>query len=162
MSIVTDTQSHVEKGHVCRFGSLPWKPNPERSQFLEDPGLPGEKSRSIEWHFLHLHKSSLSVPPWMILTKQPIGYQYVNTHNPAISDVLNCNTNVQVGNGSHAFYSTCYLSRSTQAEDRERQTCMNSVIIRLLLKHEKQALLENNEGESKNDNAFVGGLCVML
>ena len=57
--------------------------------------------------------------------------------------MLNCNKNVQVGDGLHVFYSTCYLSKSTQPEDRERQARINSAIIRLLVKQEQQAALEN-------------------
>ena len=115
----THTNSCWKKGHVCRFGPLPWKPNEKRSTIHEDRELPGEEDKSNEWHSLSPDEMSNSIPPWMILKKRPMGCQYVNTHNQAIGDVLNCNTHVQIGDGSHAFYSTLYLSKSTQEEDRE-------------------------------------------
>lgn len=119
----------LEKGHVWRFGPLLWRPNPKHLQFFEGPDLPGEISRSIEWHFPYPHKSPLSVTPWIILTKIPMGCKYGNTHSPAMSNVLNCNTHVQVGDGSNAFSATCYLSKSTQEEDCEPKGCISSTII---------------------------------
>ena len=135
------TSSCWKKGCVCRFGPLPWKPNETRSVIHEDKGLPGEKNTSIKWHSLRPNDLSLNVPPWMILNKRPMGCQYVNTHNKAIGDVLNCNTNVQIGDGSHVFYSTCYLSKSTQEEDKERQQRVHNAIINLLIKREQEVLL---------------------
>ena len=91
-----------------------------------------------------------------------MGCQYVNTHNPAISNVLNCNTPVQVGDGLHAFYSTWYLSEATQLEDRGRQAHINSDIIQLLVKREQQVALENQKDETRDDNVFVAGVWAML
>ena len=156
------TSSCWKKGCVCRFGPLPWKPNETRSVIHEDKGLPGEKNTSIKWHSLRPNDLSLNVPPWMILNKRPMGCQYVNTHNKAIGDVLNCNTNVQIGDGSHVFYSTCYLSKSTQEEDKERQQRVHNAIIKLLIKREQEVLLSASPDEENDDNTFVDGLCAML
>ena len=91
-----------------------------------------------------------------------MSFQYVNTHNKAIGVVLNCNTNVQIGNGSHVFYSTCYLSKSTQEEDKERQQRVHNAIIKLLIKREQEVLLSSSCDEENDDNTFVDGLCAML
>ena len=50
-----------------------------------------------------------------------MGCQFINAHNTAISEVLNCNTNLQIGDASQVFYSTLYTSKSTQDEDGEKQ-----------------------------------------
>ena len=63
---------------------------------FEDHGMPEGKLRSIEWYFLDPHKSPLLVPPWMILTKRPMGCQYVNTHNPVINNALNVGDRVSL------------------------------------------------------------------
>ena len=105
---------------------------------------------------------SVNVPPWMILNKRPMGCQYINTHNKAIRDVLNCNTNMQIGDGSHVFYLTCYMSKSTQEEDKERQQRVHNAIIKLLIKREQEVLLSSSCDEKNDNNTFVDGLCAML
>ena len=74
--------------------------------------------------------------PWTLLPKQEMGCQYINTYNMACSDVLNCNTNVQIRDISHVYYSTLYGSKSTQKEDSERvQHILIAVMKRLLNIH---------------------------
>ena len=36
----------------------------------------------------------LDVHHWMLEPKRPMGCQFINTHNVAVSEVFNCNTNV--------------------------------------------------------------------
>jgi hypothetical protein len=37
-----------------------------------------------------------------------------------MSEILNCNTNVQIGDPTQVLYSTLYSSKSTQKEDAEK------------------------------------------
>lgn len=71
-----------------------------------------------------------SVCPFMIILKRPFGCQYINAHNTAISEVLNCNTNLQIGDASQVFYSTLYTSKSTQDEDSETQLRIGRAVIK--------------------------------
>jgi hypothetical protein len=61
-----------------------------------------------------LDGSVKSVYPFLVLPKRPMGCQFINAHNTPISHVLNCNTNIQIGDASQVFYSTLYTSKSTQ------------------------------------------------
>ena len=98
----------------------------------------------------------------MILTKHPPGCQYINMHNAPIEDMLNCNTNAQIGNGCQGFYCTLYTSKSTQEEDSERKKSINDAIIRLPIKQKKAAILDVVADKSTVDNAFVDGWYTML
>ena len=93
------------------FWPLPWKPNVEVSTVHEDMELPDQENRAIKWYSLNLTVTPKLILPLMSLTQCLMGCEYVNTHNQAIGDVFNCKTNVQVGDGSHGFYCTCYLSK---------------------------------------------------
>ena len=59
-----------------------------------------------------------------------MGCQFNNAHNTAISEVLNCNTNLQIGDASQVFYSTLYTSKSTQDEDSEKQLRIGRAVIK--------------------------------
>ena len=76
---------------------------------------------------------TLNVPSWMLEQKRPMGCQYMNTHCKAISEVFNCNTNIQIGDRSQVFYSTLYCGKSTQKDNAERTQRINVVICRRLL-----------------------------
>ena len=73
-----------------------------------------------------------------------MGCQFINAHNTAISEVLNCNTNLQIGDASQVFYSTLYTSKSTQDEDGEKQLSIRRAVIkrikRLMESHMSLAL----------------------
>ena len=156
------TKSCWKRGHVCRFGPLPWPPNLEASWIFEDKRLPGQTDHSIVWQSLHPSKKPIMLPPWMNLTKRSPGCQYINTHNDPIGDVLNYNTNGQVGDGCQCFYCTLYTSKSTQEEDSERQKRINDASIILVIKQEKAVVLGEDTDKSTDDNAFVDRLCTML
>jgi len=80
----------------------------------------GEKDKNkILWYFVN--QSINTVYPCMILPKQPIGCQFINAHNKAISDDFNFNTNIYIGDASQVFYSTLYTSKSTQDKDSENK-----------------------------------------
>jgi hypothetical protein len=77
------------------------------------------------WYFLD--RSVNNVYPFMVLPKQPMGCQFMNTHNKPISEVFNFNTNVQIGDASQVFYSTLYTSKSTQDEDSKNKSGLGAL-----------------------------------
>ena len=131
------TKSCWKESHVCRFAPLPWPHNLDASWIFEDKGLPGETDRSIVWHSLGPSTEPTMLHPWMMLTKRPPWWQYINTYNAQIGYVLNCNTIVQVDNGCQCFYCILNTCMTTQKEDRALQKRINYAIIRLLIKQEK-------------------------
>jgi hypothetical protein len=82
----------------------------------------------IPWHWLS-DPEVVWLSPWQLIPKHELGYGYVNTYNMACSDVLACNTNVQIGDVSQVYYSTLYGSKSTQKEDSQKvQRIIHAVI----------------------------------
>jgi hypothetical protein len=57
-----------------------------------------------------------------------------------MSEILNCNTNVQIGDPTQVLYSTLYSSKSTQKEDAEKKQRIASSIIRRLLREEQKVM----------------------
>ena len=66
-----------------------------------------------------------------------MGCEYINQHSFAVSEVLNCNSNIQIGDPTHVFYSTLYTSKSTQEDDANRQKRIAVAIIRRLVRQER-------------------------
>ena len=93
------------------------------------------------WYFLN--GSVNTVYPFMVLPNRPMGCQFINSHNKAISDVFNFNTNIQIGDASQVFYSTLYTSKSTQDEDSEKQIRIGRAVIKRI----KRVLNDTNVGE---------------
>ena len=148
--------SCFKKGCDCRF-FLPTPSIPE-TDIYPDPGTNGENV--IKWYRLK-EADTFEVPPWMVRTKRPMGCQFLNTHSRSISEVFNCNTNIQIGDRSQVFYSTLYCGKSTQKEDAERQQRISHSINRRLLRMEGEVL----DGTRSNDevqDGFVEGLCRTL
>ena len=101
------------------------------------------------------------IAPWMIVLERKPWCHYVNVHNATLSEVLNCNSNVQVGDPYHMYYITLYNLKSTQEEDGERNRHIAQTIIRHLLRLQDKANSgKRDRGYDKND--FVEGLCRML
>lgn len=146
-----------KKGPECRF----FHPfcTCEETYIHEDRG--SEDDNVILWHNLDLDGSFRKMPPWMVIPKRPMGCQYVNVHNPTLSDIFNCNTNVQVGDPFHMYYITLYNLKSTQEEDGERSKRIANTIIRRLVRIQDEVHAGIRD---KNDNEgdFVEGLCRML
>jgi hypothetical protein len=78
--------------------------------------------------------------PWLIYPKRPMGCEYSNQHSYAVSEVLNCNSNIQIGDPTHVFYSTLYTSKSTQDDDANRQKRIAMAIVRRLIRQERMML----------------------
>jgi hypothetical protein len=92
----------------------------------EDKG-DNNKNKTL-WY--SLDGSVNTVYPFLILPKRPMGCQYINAHNTAISYILNCNNNIQIGDASQVFYSTLYTSKSTQEEDSKKQLRIGCAVIK--------------------------------
>ena len=103
----------------------------------------------------------MKVLPWMIILQRSMGCQFINCHNVAISSVLNCNTNVQIGDASQVYYSTLYNSKSTQKEYSERVQRVIKTITRKLIRIEGE-IPEGRRDPNDVQDGFVGGLCLML
>ena len=84
--------SCFKKGCDCRF-FLPTPSIPE-TDIYPDPGTNGENV--IKWYRLK-EADTFEVPQWMVRKKRPMGCQFLNTHSRSISEVFNCNTNIQIG-----------------------------------------------------------------
>lgn len=151
----THRQSCFKKGTECRF-LFPF-PSCSSTYIHEDRGPKGEND--VLWH--SLFHNPRRIAPWMVIPKRPVGCQYINVHNDTLTNVLNCNTNVQIGDPFHTYYTTLYNLKSTQEEDSERVRRVSQTIIRRLLRiqdEERNGLLD----ESYSDSDFVEGLCRML
>ena len=124
--------SCFKKGCECRF-LFPFLSS-SHTYIHEDKGE--NDDNEIAQYFLD--GSVNKVYPFMVIPKRPMGCQYINTHNAAISEVFNCNSNIQIGDASQVFYSTLYTSKSTQDEDSEQQLR----IARSIIKRMKRLLEE--------------------
>lgn len=147
--------SCFKKGCECRFffpftfcGS---------TRIHEDRGHTNE--HVCAWH--HLDGTVSEIAPWLIMPKRPMGCQYINVHNNVMQEVLNCNTNVQIGDPTQIYYNTLYNSKSTQADDAERQRRVGNTISRRLLRIQEEIELGVRDPTTHADN-FVEGLCRLL
>jgi hypothetical protein len=123
-----------------------------------------KNENEILWY--SLDGSTTEKCPFIVLTKRPMGCQYINPHNSPILNVFNFNTKIQIGDVSQVFYSTLYNSKSTQAEDSENQLWIGCAVIKRI----KRLLKETSSKESSNDGcnqamldpSFHEGLCRVL
>ena len=88
-----------------------------------------------------------------------MGYQYAIVHNNALQEVLNCNTNVQIGDPSQVYYNTLCNTKTTQEDDVEQFRRINNTSCRRLLRVQS----EIDSGECNRNEVcdhFVDGLCM--
>ena len=67
--------------------------------------------------------------PWLIQHKRLIEYHYVNAWNETLSEVFNCNINIQVGEPCHLLYTNLYNLKSIEKEGSERQQQIFEAIV---------------------------------
>jgi hypothetical protein len=115
----------------CECRALHPKPPHITTEIDLDP-----TSETSKW-FRLVEGDRLVTTPWLLNLKRPMGCEYINQHNPVISEVFNCNSNVQIGDPSHVFYSTLYSSKNTQAEDADRAKRVTVAIIRRLVRYDR-------------------------
>jgi hypothetical protein len=122
-----------KKGCECRF-FFPHVPC-KRTKIDADP-----EQGTIRWHKL-VADEDIHSSPWLLVPRRPLGCEFINTHNHPMSEILNCNTNVQIGDPTQVLYSTLYSSKNTQKEDAERRQRIAGSIIRRLLREEQKIML---------------------
>ena len=119
-----------------------------------------KEGKFVKWHRL-VQNNTQEIPSWIIETKRPMGCQYTNTHNKAISEVFNCNTNMQIGDRSQVFYTTLYCGKSTQKDDAEKQNRINTACSKQLLRIQEEIIYGKRAPDEVQDG-FTEGLCRML
>ena len=66
-----------------------------------------------------------------------MGCQFINTHNVAVSEVFNCNTNVTIGGPGTIYNATVYSRKYTQADNAEQQQAISNSANKRLLRVEQ-------------------------
>ena len=149
--------SCFKKGCECRF-LFPFISS-DKTSIDQDERM--ENTNSTPWHRLSdPHVQWIS--PWMLVPQRELGSEYVNTFNSALSEIFNCNTNVQIGDVWQVYYSTLYGSKSTQKEDSDRVQRVLQTVVRNLSKIEEDILMGRRSEKFGPDDAFTKALCVML
>ena len=68
-------------------------------------------------------------------------HAFANENNAMASVLLHCNNNVIWGlGGGSIFYCTCYASKSTQKDDKEKYASSAERVIKNLVEKQKQKL----------------------
>ncbi len=104
-----------------------------------------------------LNESFNSVYQIMVIHKRPMDSQFINAHNIPISEVFNFNLNIQIGDASQVFYSTLYMSKSTQDEDSKWLLRIGRAVIKRI----KRLLDENQTNgcdQTTSEPSFGEGL----
>ena len=113
-----------------------------------------------------LDGNSKKDPRFIIELERNQGCQYMNTHNIAVSDVLNCNTNVQSGDSNQTFYQTMYQTKNTQKDDCEPRDLVAKALIRRLLRAQElareQSRASDDQEMDEEVNDWVEGLSRVL
>ena len=103
----------------------------------------------------------------MIELTRPQACQYINTHNVTISDVINCNNNIQTGDLGQTFYQTLYTAKNTFKDDVKPRDLVASQVCRRLLRAQAAARSghdeeSNNSETAKTKKMWVEGLSLVL
>ena len=118
----THTHRCFKKGTEC-YASLPSAPNENTTiHCAAAPNL------WCDW-------KGLATPKWMFRfdPRREVQDAFINTHNPGITQLFNCNNNVLVGmNGCSVFHVTGYNVKSQQREERMAFQKVSEVLVRLL------------------------------
>ena len=104
-------------------------------------------------------KSKISA--FTVLPERSFGDQYLNVHSTAISNIFSCNSNIQVADIGHLFYSTIYSSKSTQSEDSKNYLFIsNGFASTCQYQLEKRQRACNNESSDSCEDTsdFIEGL----
>lgn len=121
---VTHARRCFKKGCEC-YANLPDKVC-ERTDFNynEDPDI---------WYDYLGHQTNKFM--FKICPERAAEDAFMNSHNPALTKILGCNTNVMVAmNGSSVFYVTGYNAKSTQKEEKAAFEIISSVMVKHLEK----------------------------
>jgi len=143
--------SCFKKNAECR-ALFPKMPHSETILDDQSTGDPVTFHRLVEGE-------EVQTEPWLIYPKRPMGCEYINQHSYAVSEVLNCNSNIQIGDPTHVFYSTLYTSKSTQDDDANRQKRIAMAIVRRLIRQERMIL---SGKQDRIPSGFAEGISRML
>lgn len=145
-----------KKGCECRF----MFPFLARKSTVIDEEEDEFDINAIQWNRLSDPKT-VWLSPWLLTPQRELGSEYVNTYNYALSEIFNCNTNVQIGDIWQIYYSTLYGSKSTQQEDSDRVQRILYAVSRRLQKLEEDIHLGRKLFMTPEDS-FTSGLSVVL
>ena len=126
-------QSCFKKDCECRF-LFPFFP--QQQTYIDEDETKG----TISWYKL-VETEHLQTKPWILNTKRDMGCEFMNSHSWVISELLNCNSNIQIGDPTQVFYSTLYSSKNTQKEDAERHKRIARSIIYRLIRQQNQVTM---------------------
>lgn len=134
--------SCFKKGVECRF-KLPKQSNCDGHMILHD------EDTKLEFHDINgtVHNCN----NFSIHTHRNICDLYMNTFSRAVSQLLGCNSNIQLGSYHHMFYTTLYSSKGNQEE--ENQPYIN--ICNALAKRIKRL---SDDGSMKDSTSYGVGL----
>ena len=116
-----------KKGNECRSFF------PKHSRLFTDFTFEEDPTDEIDW-YEDVFDVPLCARPFTIELKRDQGCQFLNTHSVPASIVFGCNTNVQMGSPTHIFYTTNYICKDTQKEDKARYVRIGTQIIKRLLR----------------------------
>jgi len=135
----THALSCFKKGPECRFLN-PMPPCDETITVFDV----NNQARWAAWSGECHERDTFQV----IMKRDPLDV-FVNTHHPATSRLIGCNTNVQCGiDGGHIFYCTTYQTKSTQAEDSRKYATVAKMMTDRIRRYEQSI---ENVAESAND-----------
>ena len=105
--------SCFKKGVECR-AALPKLANPETQIVFAT-------EESVPWPQLNNGRGGVEVmcPFEVVLERRP-GDEFVNVFNRTVANLVGSNTNIQIGDFAHVYYSTLYTSKTTQKDDTTR------------------------------------------
>ena len=86
----------------------------------------------------------------------------MNTHNVAISEVFNCNTNVAIGGPDCVYYATVYGIKNTQKDDSEHVQNIANTTNKRLLRIEQEILDGTRKPDEVQQEGFTTDLCNVL
>lgn len=134
-----------KKGSECR-AVLPKFHNPATTIILDD-------SNRVSWE--QVVGTTRSVCAFEVLPTRRQGDQFLNVFNRTLSNVVGSNTNIQIGDYAHVYYSTLYTSKSTQKEDTASFINVSNALGRHIAR-----VIQENGPDTEPD--FIRGLSMVL
>jgi hypothetical protein len=149
-------------GGECRY-CFPFKCSSETQVVFED----GDLLKETDW--LYVDGTARKVYPYSICPKRTMGSQYLNTHSSTITDLLGCNSNIQIGSPRCVFYVVHYSTKNTQKEDKgpDFERIGQQVITRLQreqlrIQQEADQVVNSESTSSESEDCFREGLSRFL
>ena len=87
---------------------------------------------------------------FLLQLHHPQGCQYLNTHNTTISDVVNCNNNIQTGDSGQTFYQTVYTMKTNIKDDAKPRDLVANQVCRRLRRVQTLARTQSEDGNNSD------------